>query len=112
MRFHGHVVVVTGAGRGIGAATARAFAAEGARLAVLDIDAAGLDALVQDLTAKGTDVLGLRCDVTVGAEVRQAFEAAVPNPWLRVGDGRGHSCFGSDRHCVRGLYCGGRAALA
>ena len=75
MRFHGQVVVVTGAGRGIGAATARAFAAEGARLAVLDIDAAGLDALVQDLAAKGTDVLGLRCDVTVGAEVKQVFEA-------------------------------------
>ena len=75
MRFHGQVVVVTGAGRGIGAATARAFATEGARLAVLDIDAAGLDALVQDLTAKGTDVLGLRCDVTVGAEVKHAFEA-------------------------------------
>ena len=74
MRFHGQVVVVTGAGRGIGAATARAFATEGARLAVLDIDAAGLDLLVQDLTAKGTDVLGLRCDVTVGAEVRRAFE--------------------------------------
>lgn len=75
MRFHGQVVVVTGAGRGIGAAIARAFATEGARLALLDIDAAGLDALVSDLTAKGADAVGLRCDVTVGAEVRQAFDA-------------------------------------
>jgi NAD(P)-dependent dehydrogenase (short-subunit alcohol dehydrogenase family) len=74
MRFHGHVVVVTGAARGIGAAIARAFAADGARLALLDVDADGLDALVGDLAAKGGDVAGLRCDVTVGAEVRGAFD--------------------------------------
>jgi NAD(P)-dependent dehydrogenase (short-subunit alcohol dehydrogenase family) len=74
MRFHAQVVVVTGAGRGIGAATVRAFAAEGARLALLDIDAAGLDALARDLTAKGTEAIGLTCDVTVGSEVRQAID--------------------------------------
>jgi len=49
MRFQGRVVIVTGAARGIGAVTAEAFAREGARLAVLDLDGAGVDAVVKRL---------------------------------------------------------------
>jgi len=69
------VALVTGAGRGIGLATARRFRAEGWRVALLDIDAALLDAAMADLAAPGT-TLALPCDVAdvaaVQASVRQA----------------------------------------
>ena len=48
-RFEGKVVLITGAASGIGAATARRFAGEGARLMLGDIDAQGGDALAREL---------------------------------------------------------------
>jgi rhamnose utilization protein RhaD (predicted bifunctional aldolase and dehydrogenase)/NAD(P)-dependent dehydrogenase (short-subunit alcohol dehydrogenase family) len=65
-----HVVVVTGGGSGIGAATAAAFAAEGAEVAVLDRDGAAAAAVARQV--KG---LGIACDVTDAADVRAAFDA-------------------------------------
>ena len=62
--FAGQVVVITGAARGIGAATARAFAAEGAEVALLDLDG---DQVAETATALGG--LGLACDVTDGDAV-------------------------------------------
>jgi NAD(P)-dependent dehydrogenase (short-subunit alcohol dehydrogenase family) len=49
MQLHDRVVVITGAGSGIGRATALAFAKEGARIAACDLDQARLDALRTDL---------------------------------------------------------------
>lgn len=63
------VVLVTGGGGAIGAATARAFAAHGAELAVLDLDP---DVARQTAVACGGRALGLACDVTDPAAVRQA----------------------------------------
>jgi rhamnose utilization protein RhaD (predicted bifunctional aldolase and dehydrogenase)/NAD(P)-dependent dehydrogenase (short-subunit alcohol dehydrogenase family) len=65
------VVVVTGGGSGIGAATAKAFAREGAEIAVLDRDA---DAAQKAAKACGGKALGLACDVTDPASVRAAFD--------------------------------------
>jgi rhamnose utilization protein RhaD (predicted bifunctional aldolase and dehydrogenase)/NAD(P)-dependent dehydrogenase (short-subunit alcohol dehydrogenase family) len=65
-----HVVLVTGGGGAIGAATARAFASRGAELAVLDLDS---DAALRTAAACGGRALGLACDVTDPAAVRQAF---------------------------------------
>ncbi len=66
------VVVVTGGASGIGGATARAFAAQGAELAVLDLDPA---AAVASAEACGTSALGLACDVTDRGSVQAAFAA-------------------------------------
>jgi NAD(P)-dependent dehydrogenase (short-subunit alcohol dehydrogenase family) len=77
MRVEGKVVVVTGAGRGIGRALARRFAAEGAKgVAVGDIDEGNADAVAAELAATGVGAVGLRTDVGVEREVRALVEAA------------------------------------
>ncbi|MDH5751680.1 MAG: bifunctional aldolase/short-chain dehydrogenase [Deltaproteobacteria bacterium] len=72
----GHVVLVTGAASGIGKATARAFAARGAHLALLDMNGELLEQTAAELrAAKGLNnsVLALACDVTSRADVARAF---------------------------------------
>lgn len=68
------VAVITGAAGGIGAATARAFAAEGAAVAVLDRDCEGAQAVAE---AIGGAALGIACDVTRPDEVAAAFDRVV-----------------------------------
>ncbi len=66
----GQVAVITGAAGAIGSATAKAFAAAGAEVALLDIDEAAAQAKAK---AIGGAALGLRCDVTDASSVRDAF---------------------------------------
>ncbi|PHR53151.1 MAG: bifunctional aldolase/short-chain dehydrogenase [Robiginitomaculum sp.] len=68
------VAVITGGAGAIGAATARAMAAQGAEVAILDLDQA---AAIQAAVDIGPNALGLACDVTDDASVRAAFEAVV-----------------------------------
>jgi rhamnulose-1-phosphate aldolase/alcohol dehydrogenase len=65
------VAVITGGGSGIGAATARAFAAQGAEIAILDRD---LDAAKAAAKKIGGKALALQCDVTDPTSVRAAFD--------------------------------------
>ena len=70
------VVMVTGAGRGIGRATAARFAAEGARVVIAERDEAPGAEAAAELAAAGHEVLLQRVDVTDRASVRAALEAA------------------------------------
>jgi NAD(P)-dependent dehydrogenase (short-subunit alcohol dehydrogenase family) len=68
------VAVVTGGGSGIGAATAMAFAKQGAEVAVLDRDGDAAQAVAKKIGGKA---LAVACDVTDPAAVRAAFDAVV-----------------------------------
>jgi rhamnose utilization protein RhaD (predicted bifunctional aldolase and dehydrogenase)/NAD(P)-dependent dehydrogenase (short-subunit alcohol dehydrogenase family) len=70
----GQIAVVTGAGGAIGSATAKAFAAAGAEVALLDVDETAAQAQAKDI---GGAALALKCDVTSPASVRTAFEKVV-----------------------------------
>jgi NAD(P)-dependent dehydrogenase (short-subunit alcohol dehydrogenase family) len=81
--FLGRVVVVTGAAGGLGRALAQAFAAAGARIAALDRDAPGAEALAAELRSQGRQALGRECDVTDVAACERAM-AAVIEAWGRI----------------------------
>lgn len=66
--------VVTGAGSGIGRAIARTFAAQGARVSVLDRDAASAAATVELIASAGGEARAVDCDVSNVESVESAFE--------------------------------------
>ncbi len=76
MNLAGSLAVVTGATEGIGRATAFAFGAAGARVAVCARTEANVHAAVRDLRADGIDAVGMGCDVSDRASV-EAFAAFV-----------------------------------
>lgn len=75
MREYG-VALVTGAGAGIGRATALALAERGARVVVTDISEVGIAETVRLITDLGGKAMGQRMDVTDAASVDSAFGAA------------------------------------
>ena len=82
-RFAGRGVIVTGGGRGIGQATARAFAAEGADVLVLGRTVADLEDTVAQITADGGQAWLLPCDVTDEAQVEETVARATGR-WGRI----------------------------
>lgn len=68
----GRVAVVTGASSGLGMQMARAFANQGADLAILARRVARLEELKQELEPKGVKVLPIKCDVTSTEEINNA----------------------------------------
>ncbi|MFD7704894.1 SDR family NAD(P)-dependent oxidoreductase [Streptomyces caelestis] len=76
-RFAGYGVLVTGAARGIGAATAARFAGEGARVLVADVDPDEAERTAAALRERGSDADAIGCDVADGASVEAAVAHAV-----------------------------------
>jgi 3-oxoacyl-[acyl-carrier protein] reductase len=77
-RFDGRVAVITGAARGIGFGTAQRFAAEGASVAILDLDeSAAQDAAGRLELADGARAVGIGCDVADTAAAEAAVERVV-----------------------------------
>lgn len=75
--FENQVVIVTGAGRGIGAAAAKHFSREGAKVVVNDLDAAALSNIVSEIEASGGAVLPFPGSVTDPAFPAQLMKATV-----------------------------------
>lgn len=77
MTFSGQVALVTGAANGIGRATAQAFAAQGLKVVVADLDAAGGEGTVALIREAGGEALFVSCDVTREADVQQLMARTI-----------------------------------
>lgn len=75
--LEGKIAIITGAGRGIGAAAAKLLAAHGAHLVLGDLDAAPLDATIAAIRATGGRADGVPGDVTTAGYAEQLVAAAV-----------------------------------
>lgn len=74
MRLQGKTAIVTGAASGFGAGIARKFAAEGARVMVVDINGEGANVIAQEI---GNGAFGHACNVADGQQVTSLVEAAL-----------------------------------
>jgi meso-butanediol dehydrogenase/(S,S)-butanediol dehydrogenase/diacetyl reductase len=76
-RLDERVVVVTGGAGGIGAAAARALAAEGAKVVVADVDATAAESVARGITAEGGAAVPVVVDVTDRSQVRAMVQTTV-----------------------------------
>ena len=83
MQLKDKVAIVTGAAQGIGAAVARAFAREGARVAIVDVASERAETVAAEVCAIGPGALGIGCNVAIRGDV-DAMVAAVVARFGRV----------------------------
>ena len=83
MKLKDKVALITGAGSGIGQATALLFAREGARVAVVDVREEAAKATAQEIERAGGQALALRADVSRAADNQAAVEQTVAR-WGRL----------------------------
>ncbi|MEL1134115.1 3-oxoacyl-ACP reductase FabG [Desulfitobacterium sp. THU1] len=72
-KFAGRVAVITGGAQGIGAAIVRKFYADGAKVAIIDINGSGAQQLAMELDPSGAKVIGLGCNIVNRSEVETVF---------------------------------------
>jgi 3-oxoacyl-[acyl-carrier protein] reductase len=77
MRVKDKVAIVTGSGRGIGAATAVRLAEEGAKVVVTDVNEALCKEVVQQIQEKGGEAIAVACDVTHRKQVQEMVQTTV-----------------------------------
>jgi 3-oxoacyl-[acyl-carrier protein] reductase len=77
MTLDGKAVAITGAGSGMGRATAELFAERGARVVVVDVDADAAAETVDRIDAAGGEAMSVEADVSVAADVREFVERTV-----------------------------------
>jgi NAD(P)-dependent dehydrogenase (short-subunit alcohol dehydrogenase family) len=83
MKLKGLVTIITGAGRNIGQDTAILFAAEGAKVAVVDMDQAAGDGVAAQITANGGDACGFVANVSDEGDVQRLIQNIIVK-WGRV----------------------------
>ncbi len=76
-RLEGRVAIITGGASGIGLATARLFVAEGARVALADINADRLTSAVESIDSTGAFAFGAAVDVSDGQQVARVVQETV-----------------------------------
>ena len=76
-RLTGKHCLITGAGRGMGAAAAESYASEGAKVCVADLDFEGCQAVVERIKAAGGEAVAVQLDVTKRNQMVAAVEATV-----------------------------------
>jgi 3-oxoacyl-[acyl-carrier protein] reductase len=83
MRLENKVALITGAGSGIGQATAQLFAREGARVAVVDLREDAAKATAEEIERRGGQALALRADVSKSSDNAAAIQQTVAR-WGRL----------------------------
>ncbi len=76
-RLQGKVALITGAGTGIGRATASLFAREGARIVIAEIDSEAGDRTAHEIVASGGDAIAIKTDVTEPDSTQAAVDTAI-----------------------------------
>jgi NAD(P)-dependent dehydrogenase (short-subunit alcohol dehydrogenase family) len=79
VRFHRKTAAITGGAVGLGRAFARGLTGEGAKVAILDIDAEMADRTAAELTAQGAQAIAVACDVADEQQVDTAVGIAIEN---------------------------------
>jgi NAD(P)-dependent dehydrogenase (short-subunit alcohol dehydrogenase family) len=77
MKLGNQVAAITGAGRNIGECVAKRFAAEGAKIAVIDIDAARAQRVVSEIENAGGKAAAFACDVAQETDITQTINSVV-----------------------------------
>ena len=77
MEIKGCTVLVTGAGSGIGEATAKYFANRGSKVVVVDLEQAHADRVVKDIKEAGGEAIGVQADVTSESDTAKFIKAAL-----------------------------------
>ncbi len=76
-RLEGKTAVITGGGRGIGAASAKKFLAEGANVVIVDVNQQDLDHVVTEAGEQQERIIGVKADITNKADIDHVLEQTV-----------------------------------